>query len=132
MCTCGNAAWRIWFSRLRRVDTVGKFPKQRTYAFYPAEFKELTRLRLNSPTVSSPPKAHGFLSSELNASTLESLQTRLHQAMRSHLSRPAQQISLVPYLRTVIDILPRGAHSDPPIQPECLREPNPGLLPLGC
>src|SRR5262245_8012408 len=39
-------------------DTVGEFPKQRTYAFYPGEFKDLTRLRLNSPTVSSPPKAN--------------------------------------------------------------------------
>src|SRR5262245_22458225 len=34
------------------LDTVGEFLKQRTYAFYPIEFKELTRLRLNSPTVS--------------------------------------------------------------------------------
>jgi hypothetical protein len=39
-------------------DTVGEFPKQRAYAFYPTEFKELTRLKLNSPTVPSPPKAH--------------------------------------------------------------------------
>jgi hypothetical protein len=37
-----------------RVDTVGEFPKQRTYAFYPIEFKELTQPRLNSPTVSAP------------------------------------------------------------------------------
>ena len=28
------------------VDTVGEFPKQRAYAFYPTEFKELTRLKL--------------------------------------------------------------------------------------
>src|SRR5215510_7003067 len=40
------------------VDTVGEFPKQRTYAVYPIEFKELTRLRLNSPTVSLLPKAY--------------------------------------------------------------------------
>src|SRR5262249_32804160 len=38
---CGNA------------DTVGEFPKQRTHAFHPTEFKELTWLRLNSTTVSS-------------------------------------------------------------------------------
>jgi hypothetical protein len=37
---CGNA------------DTVGELSKQRTYAFYPAECKELTRLRPKSPTVS--------------------------------------------------------------------------------
>jgi len=43
------------------VDTVGEFPKQRAYAFYPTEFKELTRLKLNSPTVSLLPKAYtGF------------------------------------------------------------------------
>jgi hypothetical protein len=39
-----------------RRDTVGEFPKQRTYAFYPIEFKELTQPRLNSPTVSAVPK----------------------------------------------------------------------------
>jgi hypothetical protein len=38
-------------------DTVGEFPKQRTYAFRPTEFKELTQLRLNSPTVSCATKA---------------------------------------------------------------------------
>src|SRR5215510_11006904 len=32
--------------------------KTKTYAFYPIEFKELTWLRLNSPTVSGSPKAH--------------------------------------------------------------------------
>jgi hypothetical protein len=32
-------------------DTVGEFPKQRTYAFCPTESKELTQLKLNSPTV---------------------------------------------------------------------------------
>jgi hypothetical protein len=42
----------------RQPDTVGEFPKQRTYAFCPAEFKGLTQLKLNSPTVSSAPKAH--------------------------------------------------------------------------
>jgi hypothetical protein len=42
------------FGELSAVyDTVGEFPKQRTYAFYPAEFKELTRLSLTSPTVST-------------------------------------------------------------------------------
>jgi hypothetical protein len=35
-----------------RLDTVGEFPKQRTYGFHSTEFKELTRLKLNSPTVS--------------------------------------------------------------------------------
>src|SRR5262249_1679797 len=35
------------------LDTVGEFPEQRTYAFCPIEFKELTQLKLNSPTVSS-------------------------------------------------------------------------------
>ena len=33
-------------------DTVGEFLEQRTYAFRPTEFKELTQLKLNSPTVS--------------------------------------------------------------------------------
>ena len=42
----------------RHVDTVGEFPKQRIYAFYSIEFKALTRLRLNSPTVSILPKGH--------------------------------------------------------------------------
>jgi hypothetical protein len=46
LCPCGNA------------DTVGEPSKQRTYAFYPIEFKELTRLRLNSTTASGAPKAH--------------------------------------------------------------------------
>jgi hypothetical protein len=36
-----------WFANIIRIDTVGEFPKQRTYVFYPAEFKELTRLRLS-------------------------------------------------------------------------------------
>ncbi len=45
-CLCGNS------------DTVGEPSKQRTYAFHSTEYKELTRLRLNSPTVSSSPKAH--------------------------------------------------------------------------
>jgi|SoiMethySBSTD1v2_1073268.scaffolds.fasta_scaffold1094624_2 hypothetical protein len=39
--------------RFGAADSVGEFPKQRTYEFYPAEFKELMRLRLNSPTVSN-------------------------------------------------------------------------------
>jgi hypothetical protein len=34
-------------------DTVDEFPKPRTYAFHPIEFKEPTWLRLNSLTVSS-------------------------------------------------------------------------------
>jgi hypothetical protein len=37
----------------RRLDAVGEFPKQRTYAFHSTEYKEFTHLRLNSPTVSS-------------------------------------------------------------------------------
>jgi len=35
------------------ADIVGEFPKQRTYAFHPTQFKELTQLKLNSPTVST-------------------------------------------------------------------------------
>ena len=56
--------------RFGAADSVGEFPKQRTYEFYPAEFKELMRLRLNSPTVSrrlDPPKT---LSSRLAEVTL--------------------------------------------------------------
>jgi hypothetical protein len=33
-------------------DTVGEFLKQRIYAFRSTEFKALTQLKLNSPTVS--------------------------------------------------------------------------------
>jgi hypothetical protein len=33
-------------------DTVGEFQKRRTYAFYSTEFKDLARLKLDSPTVS--------------------------------------------------------------------------------
>src|SRR5215468_12137926 len=51
----------------RRPDTVGEFPKQRTYAFYPGEFKELTRLRLNSPTVST---VHDFLEQSCTVDTV--------------------------------------------------------------
>src|SRR5262249_44984289 len=29
LCPCGNASWRIWFSHLRRVDTVGEFSPSR-------------------------------------------------------------------------------------------------------
>jgi len=36
----------------RIFDTVGELSKRRTYAFHSTEYKELTRLRLNSPTVS--------------------------------------------------------------------------------
>jgi hypothetical protein len=36
-----------------KLDTVGEFPKQRTYVFCPTEFEELTRLKLNSPTISN-------------------------------------------------------------------------------
>jgi hypothetical protein len=45
-------------SYLRRFDTIGETSTQRTCAFHPTEYKELTRLRLNSPTVSRSPKAH--------------------------------------------------------------------------
>jgi hypothetical protein len=44
------------------VDTVGEASKQRTYAFHSTEYEELTRLRLNSPTVSPLPKAHDLSS----------------------------------------------------------------------
>jgi hypothetical protein len=48
------------------VDTVGELPKQRTYAFNPVGFKELTWLKLNSPTVSLLPKAYAqFLNTHL-------------------------------------------------------------------
>jgi hypothetical protein len=40
-CACGKR------------DTVGELPKQRTYALYSTEFKELARLKLNSPAVSN-------------------------------------------------------------------------------
>jgi len=46
----------------RIFDTVGELSKRRTYAFHSTEYKELTRLRLNSPTVSWSPKAHELLS----------------------------------------------------------------------
>ncbi len=36
-----------------QADTVGEFRKQRAYAFHSTEFKKLTQLRLNSPTVSA-------------------------------------------------------------------------------
>ena len=45
-CPCGDA------------DTVGELSKRRTYAFHSTEYKELTLLRLNSPTVSLLPKAY--------------------------------------------------------------------------
>jgi hypothetical protein len=55
LCVFGEEA-QFGISRMRQPDTVGEFPKQRSYVLYPAKFKELTRLRLNSPTVSSQPK----------------------------------------------------------------------------
>jgi hypothetical protein len=42
-------------------DTVGEFPKQRTYAFRPIVFKELTQLILNSPKVSVLWKEHSCM-----------------------------------------------------------------------
>ena len=41
-----------------RFDTVGEFPEQRAYVYHSTEYKELPRLRLNSPTVSCSQKAH--------------------------------------------------------------------------
>jgi hypothetical protein len=43
-----------------RRNIVGELSKQRIYAIHSVEFKELARLRLNSPTVSGAPKAHRF------------------------------------------------------------------------
>jgi hypothetical protein len=56
-----------------RMDTVGEFPKQRTYAFYPTEFKELTRLRLNSPTVSILPKGHRAFERNIGDSSVKAV-----------------------------------------------------------
>jgi len=42
------------------ADTVGESCKQRTDVFYPTEFNELTRLRLNLPTVSTLPQRHEY------------------------------------------------------------------------
>jgi len=39
-------------------DSVGEFPKQRTYAVCSTGYKELTRMGLSSPTVSNTPKAN--------------------------------------------------------------------------
>jgi hypothetical protein len=47
-----SVKWLISTS-INQLDAVGEFPKQRTYAFCPTAFKELTKLKLDSPTVSN-------------------------------------------------------------------------------
>jgi hypothetical protein len=44
--------------RRAMTHTVGEFYRQRTYAVRPTEFKKLTQMKLNSPTVSGLSKSH--------------------------------------------------------------------------
>ena len=62
----------------RQPDTVGEFPKQRAYAFYPTEFKELTRLKLNSPTVST---VHDFLEQSCTVDTVGEFHDQRYQRL---------------------------------------------------
>jgi hypothetical protein len=69
-----SISFQRWFDRLsarfRKIAMSGILlaaSQQRTYAFYLSEFKELTRLRVNSPIVSS----EGSSATEVETSIVE-------------------------------------------------------------